>query len=463
MTDYPKLLEIYKLSYRKFENERPFLEWMLRAAHKKGGKEEMLDINEIREHPERVREMFEWRGVDIDLEAVLSVDSSRRELLVKKNVLKALQNRVSQEIGEKKRSGEDATAQIQEMQKVKEDIKRLDERINKVEAELTAMLLQFPNLLHPTVPRGRTEADNIVIRKWGEPREFPFQPRPHWDIGEHLGILDFETGAKLAGARFTLVKGMGARLERALINFMLDLHTREHSYQEMLPPFLVNPSTMSGTGQLPKFEQELYFCRDDDLILIPTAEVPLTNIPQGEILDAKDLPLKFTAYTPCFRREAGSYGKDTRGYLRQKQFNKVELVKIVEPETSYDELEGLVKDAEEVLKRLELPYRVVSLCAGDIGFAAAKCYDLEVWLPGQNAYREISSCSNCEAFQARRANIRYRKKPGEKPEFVHTLNGSGVAVGRTLIAILENFQQKDGTVAIPDVLRPYLNGEERIA
>ena len=323
-------------------------------------------------------------------------------------------------------------------------------------------LLTVPNLPAADVPVGRSEEDNVVVRTWGEPQSYPFVPKPHWEIGEALGILDFERGAKLTGARFTLYRGAGARLERALINFMLDLHTEKHNYVEMLPPFMVNRESMTGTGQLPKFEDDLFRIEGMDYFLIPTAEVPVTNIHRGEILKGADLPVCYTAYTPCFRKEAGSYGKDTRGLIRQHQFNKVELVKFVRPADSYNELEKLVADAEEVLQLLELPYRTMKLCTGDIGFSAAMTYDLEVWLPGQNTYREISSCSNFEDFQARRASIRFREDEKSKPEFVHTLNGSGLAVGRTLVAILENYQQEDGTVMIPSALRPYMGGLENI-
>lgn len=324
------------------------------------------------------------------------------------------------------------------------------------------VLLTVPNVPHPTVPVGASEADNRQVRTWGEPPCFAFDPKPHWEIGEGLGILDFERGAKLTGARFTLYRGAGARLERALVNFMLDLHTERHNYLEMLPPFVVNRESMTGTGQLPKFEDDLFHLEGVDYFLIPTAEVPVTNIHRAEILKAADLPLSYTAYTPCFRKEAGSYGKDVRGLIRQHQFNKVELVKFVHPATSYDELEKLLSNAEEVLRQLGLAYRVVELCTGDMGFSAAKTYDIEVWLPGQETYREISSCSNFEDFQSRRASIRFREDEKSKPEFVHTLNGSGLAVGRTLVAILENYQQEDGSVVIPDVLRPYMGGLQKI-
>jgi len=347
------------------------------------------------------------------------------------------------------------------MKGVSEEIKRLEADIRIIESNENEILLTLPNIPHESVPVGRDEKGNIEVRKWGEVPEFNFDPKPHWEIGEDLEIIDFQRATNIAGARFALLKGAGALLERSLINFMLDIHTREHGYTEVLPPFMVNPKSMTGTGQLPKFEEELFRIERDDLYLIPTAEVPVTNIHQKEILKEDDLPLYYTAYTPCFRREAGSYGKDTRGLIRQHQFNKVELVKFSRPDSSYVELEKLTNDAEDILKRLGLPYRVIILCTGDMGFAAAKTYDIEVWLPGQDTYREISSCSNFEDFQARRADIRYKSSKG-KTTFVHTLNGSGLAVGRTLVAILENFQQEDGSVIIPEVLKTYMGGLERI-
>jgi seryl-tRNA synthetase len=348
------------------------------------------------------------------------------------------------------------------MKEVSQKMKELDVIVQEKEKALQDFLLMVPNLPHSSVPVGKDAADNVEVRRWGEIPRFDFKPKPHWDIGEELGILDFKTGAKLAGARFTVYLDLGAKLERALINFMLDLHTREHGYHEVFPPFMVNRTTMTGTGQLPKFEEELFKVEGTDYFLIPTAEVPVTNIHQDEVLEEARLPLYYTAYTACFRKEAGSYGKDVRGLIRQHQFNKVELVKVTRPEDSYDELEKLTSNAEEVLKRLNLPYRVITLCTGDLGFSAAKTYDIEVWLPGQDGYKEISSCSNCEDFQARRAKIRYRISGKSKTEYVHTLNGSGLAVGRTLIAILENYQQADGSVLIPEVLRPYMHGVERI-
>jgi len=367
-------------------------------------------------------------------------------LIKKEDALKEKRNRVSEEIGKLKREKKDAQGKILAMKEVSTKIKELDVQIKEVEEETAKILLEIPNIPHESesVPVGEDEKNNVEIKKWGEPRKFDFTPLPHWDIGEALNILDFERGAKLASARFTVLKGMGAKLERALINFMLDLHTNEHGYKEIFPPFLVNSETMTGTGQLPKFENDLFKC-ENGLYLVPTAEVPLTNLHRQEILNEDDLPLYYTAYTACFRKEAGSYGKDVRGLIRQHQFNKVELVKICRPEDSYQELETLTQNAEEVLKRLEIPYRVIVLCTGDMGFSAAKTYDIEVWLPAQKKYREISSCSNCEDFQARRAMIKYRSKEKEKVNFVHTLNGSGLAVGRTLVAILENYQQKDGS------------------
>lgn len=348
------------------------------------------------------------------------------------------------------------------MREVGDQIKELDEELRVIEEELNALLLSIPNLPHETVPIGDTEDDNVEIRKWGELPQFDFEPKPHWDVATELGIIDFERAAKVTGSRFVFYKGLGAKLERALMSFMLDLHTEQHGYTEMLPPYLVNRASLTGTGQLPKFEEDVFLVEKKDYFLIPTAEVPVTNYYRDEILSAKDLPAKFAAYSACFRSEAGSAGRDTRGLIRQHQFNKVELVKLVKPEDSYDELEKLTNDAEKVLQLLGLPYRVVAICTGDLGFTAAKKYDLEVWLPSYNTYREISSCSNFEDFQARRANIRFRREPKGKPEFVHTLNGSGLAIGRTVAAILENYQQKDGRVRIPEALRPYMGGKEYI-
>lgn len=421
----------------------------------------MLDLKFIRTNPEKIKEGLKKRKSKINIDEILTRDKKKRELLSKANLLKEKRNKVNEEIGRLKKEKKDAQEKISAMKEVSKEIKEFDNKIKGIEGKIYNILLEIPNLLHESVPVGEDEKDNIEVRKWGEPRQFDFTPLPHWDIGEILNILDFERGVKLATARFTVLKGMGAKLERALINFMLDFHTNEQGYKEIFPPFLVNSETMTGTGQLPKFEDDL-FKTANGLYLIPTAEVPLTNLHSQEILNEDDLPLYYTAYTACFRKEAGSYGKDVRGLIRQHQFNKVEMVKICKPENSYDELESLTKNAEEVLKRLGLPYRVIVLCSGDMGFSAAKTYDIEVWLPAQKKYREISSCSNCEDFQAHRAMIRYRSKEKEKVNFVHTLNGSGLAVGRTLVAILENYQQKDGSVIIPDVLRPYMGGVEKI-
>ena len=422
----------------------------------------MLDAKFIREHLEEVRDRIALRGQAVNFDQFLLIDGERRKNLQEWEKLRALQKKVSDEVSKKKKEGQEASELIAEMKKVSQEMKELDVIVQEKEKALQDFLLTVPNLPHSSVPEGKDSSDNVEVRRWGEIPRFDFKPKPHWDIGEELGILDFKTGAKLAGARFTLYLDLGAKLERALINFMLDLHTREHGYREILPPFMVNRATMTGTGQLPKFEEELFKVEGTDYFLIPTAEVPVTNIHQDEVLEEGALPLYYTAYTPCFRKEAGSYGKDVRGLIRQHQFNKVELVKVTKPENSYDELEKLTSNAEEVLRRLNIPYRVITLCTGDLGFSAAKTYDIEVWLPGQNAFKEISSCSNCEDFQARRAKIRYRISGKSKTEYVHTLNGSGLAVGRTLIAILENYQQADGSVLIPEVLRPYLHGVERI-
>jgi seryl-tRNA synthetase len=423
----------------------------------------MLEAKYIREHLDEVRERLALRGGQaIHLDQFILVDGERRKAIQEWERLRALQKKVSDEVSKKKREGQGAFELIEEMKKVSQELKALDEVIEEREKALQDFLLIVPNLPHTSVPVGKDSSDNVEVRRWGEIPRFDFEPKAHWDLGEELGILDFKNGVKITGARFTLYWDLGAKLERALINFMLDLHTREHGYCEVLPPFMVNRITMTGTGQLPKFEEELFKVEGTDYFLIPTAEVPVTNIHQAEVLEEKVLPLYYTAYTPCFRKEAGSYGKDARGLIRQHQFNKVELVKFAKPENSYDELEKLLSNAEEVLKRLKLPYRVVNLCSGDLGFSASKTYDIEVWLPGQNTYKEISSCSNFEDFQARRAKIRYRISGKNKTEFVHTLNGSGLAVGRTLVAILENYQQADGSVIIPEVLRHYLYGVEKI-
>jgi seryl-tRNA synthetase len=422
----------------------------------------VLDLKFVREHWEEVKEKVGRRGQAIDWDSFARLDAERREILRETELLRAQRNQVSDLIAGKKKKKEDASPEIAQMKEVSSRIKELEVKLNAIEEDLRGILMVIPNIPHESVVIGQEEADNLEMRRWGKIPEFSFTPRPHWEIGETLDILDFDRGAKITGARFTLYKDGGARMERALMNFMLDLHTGSHGYREVLPPFLVNRKTMTGTGQLPKFEEDLFKLDEPDYFLIPTAEVPVTNIHQDEILTEEELPLCYTAYTPCFRKEAGSYGKDTRGLIRQHQFNKVELVKFTTPEASYAELESLTEDAEEVLKRLGIPYRVVMLCTGDLGFSAAKTYDLEAWLPGQGAYKEISSCSNFEDFQARRANIRYRPKGKKGTEFVHTLNGSGLAIGRTLVAILENYQNEDGSVTIPEVLRSYMGGAGKI-
>src|SRR5437868_3364934 len=425
----------------------------------------MLDPSYIRDHMEEVRTGLRNRGIDADktLEDIATLETARRRLIPELEGLKRQQNTSGDEIARAKRMGKD-TAAIQEASKARAaQIKQLGVQVDSVEYQRHSAVMNLPNLPHASVPVGRSAAENVEVRRHGAPRAFDFPPLAHWDLGPALGILDFERGVRLAGARFTVLSGAGARLSRALINFMLDLHTREHGYREIEPPFLANTETLKGTGQLPKFEQDLFKIAGDwDLYLIPTAEVPLTNLHRGEILDGRALPIKYTAYTPCFRSEAGSYGQDVKGLIRQHQFDKVELVKLTTPESSYDELESLTLNAEEVLKRLELPYRTMLLSTGDMGFAAAKTYDIEVWLPSQKTYREISSCSNTEAFQARRANLKFRAGGSGKAELLHALNGSGLAAGRTLIAILENYQQADGSVVIPNALRPYMGGVERI-
>ncbi len=416
----------------------------------------MIDIELIRKKPDYVKERLATRDESLPnlVDKVLELDRRRRSIITKVEALRAERNKKSKEIGMLKREGKDTGSIEAQVRELKEKIESLEKEREEVEESLRKVLLQIPNLPHESVPVGEDEGDNVEVRRWGEPKDFPFEPKPHWEIGEKLGILDFKRGASLAGSRFTVVKGWGATLERALINFMLDLH-KEKGYIEVIPPHLVKEDILLGTGQLPKFEEDLYKCERDQLYLIPTAEVPLTNLFRDEILSEEDLPIYLTAYTPCYRREAGSHGKDVRGIIRQHQFNKVELVKIVHPDSSYDELEGLVRDAEEVLKLLGLPYRVVELCTGDLGFSAAKTYDIEVWFPSQGRYREVSSCSNCEDFQARRMRTRFKDSSGRK-RFVHTLNGSGLAVGRTLAAILENYQREDGSVEVPEVLRDYL-------
>jgi len=418
----------------------------------------MLDLKFVRSNPQVVIDALAKRGGKISLDSFMKLDEERRAILSQVEEMKSRRNTVSKQVGMMKKAGEDATAVMAEMRALGDEIDALDKRVKEVEEALTDQLLRIPNIPDAEVPDGVDDSCNKELRRWGTPREFDFQVKDHWDIGADLDILDFERAGKIAGARFTIYKGLGARLERAVINFFLDLHTEQHGYTEVFPPFLANSNTCRGTGQLPKFAEDMFHVENTDFYLIPTAEVPVTNMHSGEILDPAELPIKYTAYTACFRSEAGAAGRDTRGLIRQHQFNKVELVKFAKPEESYAELEKLTLDAEDVLQKLGLPYRVVILCGGDLGFSAARTYDLEVWLPGYNGYREISSCSNYEDFQARRANIRYRGENG-KPQFVHTLNGSGVAVGRTVAAILENYQQEDGSVKVPEVLIPYMGCE----
>ena len=422
----------------------------------------MLDLRYVREHPEEVAEALRKRRASVDLDQLLELDRRRRTHLTEVEALKKMRNERSKEIGRVMKSGGDATAMREEVRGIGDQVSALEADLVQIDAGLNSGLLEIPNIPHPDVPEGNTDEDNTVVRSWGEVPRFSFEPQAHWDLGTELGILDFERAAKVSGARFTFNVGDGALLERALIQFMLDLHTREHGYTELLPPYMVNATSLTGTGQLPKFEEDLFRTTPGDFYLIPTAEVPVTNFHADEILEPGMLPLAYCAHTPCFRSEAGSYGKDVRGLIRQHQFNKVELVRFSEPESSYDALESLTGHAEQVLQRLGLHYRVVTLCSGDLGFSAAKTYDLEVWLPAQKLYREISSCSNFVDFQARRAKIRYRPERGAKARLVHTLNGSALAVGRTLVAILENYQREDGTVEIPEALRPYMHGKLRI-
>ncbi len=420
----------------------------------------MLEIKYVKDNLENIQTMLTNRNTITDLAAFKVADDRRREILFEIEELRHRRNVVTDQIAELKKQGENADALVTNMREVGAAIKKLEAPLSETEAKTQEILMQIPNIPHESVPVGTDENDNLTIKTAGDLPEFGFPPKPHWDLGEKLNILDFDRAAKISGARFPLYYGAGAKLERALINFMLDIHTQEHGYCEVLPPFMVNSASMTNTGQLPKFEQDLFKLKDSPYYLIPTAEVPVTNIHQGEILDAEDLPIFYTAFTPCFRSEAGSYGKDTRGLIRQHQFNKVELVKFTRPDDSYAELENLLQNAEKILQRLDLPYRIVTLCTGDLGFSAAKTYDIEVWMPYQNVYREISSCSNFEDFQARRANIRFRTKGKKGTALVHTLNGSGLAVGRTVAAILENFQQADGSVRIPPALQPYM-GEMR--
>ncbi|PKG21952.1 serine--tRNA ligase [Niallia nealsonii] len=424
----------------------------------------MLDIKFVRANFEFVKQQLQHRGEDLsELDNFEELDTRRRELIVEAENLKSRRNEVSQQVAVLKREKKDADSLIVEMREVGDKIKELDDELRVVEERLQTIMLSIPNLPHESVPVGDTEDDNVEIRKWGEIKEFSFEPKPHWDIATNLDLLDFERAAKVTGSRFVFYKGLGARLERALFNFMLDLHTEEHGYKEIIPPFLVNRASLTGTGQLPKFEEDAFLIEKEDYFLIPTSEVPVTNLHRDEILDGDQLPVKYAAFSANFRSEAGSAGRDTRGLIRQHQFNKVELVKFVKPEDSYAELESLTANAERVLQLLQLPYRVLSMCTGDLGFTAAKKYDVEVWIPSYNMYREISSCSNFEAFQARRANIRFRREAKGKPEHVHTLNGSGLAIGRTVAAILENYQQEDGSVVIPEVLRPYMGNREVIS
>ncbi|EHH2541902.1 serine--tRNA ligase [Listeria monocytogenes] len=423
----------------------------------------MLDVKLLRNNFDEVKQKLQNRGEDLgEFEKFGELDKRRRTLIVETEALKSQRNEVSQEIAKLKREKQDADAKIEEMRVVGDRIKTLDIELREIDEKLDMILMLIPNIPHESTPVGESEDDNVEIRKWGEVRAFDFEPKAHWDLGTDLDILDFENAAKVTGSRFVFYKKLGARLERALINFMMDLHSNEHGYEEMLPPYMVNRASMTGTGQLPKFEEDAFLIEAEDYFLIPTAEVPVTNYHREDILKAEDLPRKYTAFSACFRSEAGSAGRDTRGLIRQHQFNKVELVQFVKPEDSYAALEKLTGNAEEVLRRLELPYRVLSMCTADLGFTAAKKYDLEVWIPSYNSYREISSCSNFESFQARRANIRFRREPGSKPEYVHTLNGSGLALGRTVAAILENYQDADGSVRIPKVLQGYMGGIEKI-
>jgi seryl-tRNA synthetase len=417
----------------------------------------MHDLSYFRSNFDRIAQRLATRGDVSSLDRFRELDQKRRAAISQSEQLKARRNAESAAISQLRREGADTTARQAQMRAIGGEISSLDEQVKTLDEEFRELLAGIPNVPHESVPAGKDSEDNVEVRRVGQPRPFEFEPKAHWDLGPELGILDLERAAKITGARFALYWGLGARLERALINFMLDVHTREHGYTEVLPPFLVNSASLFGTGQLPKFKEDLFKCEGHDLWLIPTAEVPVTNIYRDETLEADALPIKLCAYTPCFRSEAGSYGRDVRGIIRQHQFQKVELVKFTRPGESYEELEKLTADAEDILRRLDLPFRTMVLCAGDIGFSSAKTYDIEVWLPGQNAYKEISSCSNYEAFQARRAGIRF--KSGKKSEFVHTLNGSGLAVGRTWVAIVENYQQKDGSVVVPEVLRPYLNAE----
>lgn len=422
----------------------------------------MLDIKRIRMDSEGVLRALAKRHGNFPIEQLLKLDEERRTILVEVEEMKAEQNRVSKEIPRLKKEGKDVAPIFEEMKELAEKVKVLDVRVKEVDDEIKVLLLQIPNTPHETVIEGESDADNVEMRKWGEPRQFDFEPKAHWDLGTELGVLDFDRAVKISGARFSVFRGAGARLERAIVNFMLDLHTENHGYMEMATPYMVNRDSMIGTGQLPKFEEDMFHVPAKDFFLVPTAEVPLTNLLRDEILREEDLPVYFTAYTPCFRAEAGSAGRDTRGLIRNHQFDKVEMVKFAHPDKSYEELETLTANAEEVLKRLGIPYRVVMLSTGDLGFSSAKTYDVEVWMPSYGRYVEISSCSNFEDFQARRANLRFRSTETGKVEYLHTLNGSGLAVGRTFAAILENYQQADGSVIIPEVLKKYMGGIEKL-
>lgn len=422
----------------------------------------MLDLKFIREHLDEVKKALEVRKSNAPIDEFIKLDEKRRALIQESESLRNRRNTVSQQIGKLKKEGKDASKLIAEMKEVGSKIKEIESELSKVDERIKQIVLSIPNIPHESVPLGESDKDNVVVKRWGDIPEFDFEPLAHWDLAEKTGIIDFERAAKITGSRFAIYFGLGAMLERALINFMLDMHRKKHGYMEVLPPVIVNSATLYGTGQLPKFEEDLFKLNFRDYYLIPTAEVPVTNLHRDEILEESELPKYYCAYTPCFRSEAGSHGRDVRGIVRQHQFNKVELVKFVKPETSYQELESLLLDAEDILQALEIPYRVVILCTGDLGFSASKTYDIEVWLPGQNRFCEISSCSNFEDFQARRANIRYKPKGQKKTKLVHTLNGSGLAVGRTVVAIMENYQQKDGSIKIPKALIPYMDGAEII-
>ena len=422
----------------------------------------MLDLKRIRTNPEEIKNALTNRGEDFDVSVIdelICLDEERRKILVQVETLKSRRNQVSAEIPKKKKAGEDVTAIMAEMRELGDEIKEFDVKTNEIDEKIKYIMLRIPNIPHPSVPEGESDEDNVQVKTWGEPTKFDFEPKAHWDLGTDLNILDFERGGKIAGSRFTIYKGLGARLERSIINYFLDKHTTENGYTEVLPPYMVNRDSMTGTGQLPKFEEDAFKVENNGYFLIPTAEVPVTNMYRNEVLAGEDLPLKYAAYSACFRAEAGSAGRDTRGLVRQHQFNKVELVKFCKPEQSYEELDKLVADAESVLQGLELPYRIVRICKGDLGFTAALKYDIEVWMPSYNRYVEISSCSNFEDFQARRANIKYRENPKAKPQFIHTINGSGVAIGRTVAAVLENYQQADGTVKVPEALKPFFRDD----